>query len=131
MSSHKLLGKKIIIVEDEEFLRELLEEIFQLEGAQVTEAQNVAEAINLLKKSKYDIIFSDVRMPGGDGVSLMATIQDQVPNPPRCFLCTGYSDVTEEDLKKIGVEKLFAKPFNTEDLIEILSKEPLGSREAH
>lgn len=119
------------MLEDEDFLRELLEEIFQLEGAQVTEAQNVNDAIELLKKSDYDIIFSDVRMPGGDGVTLMATIQKQVPNPPRCFLCSGYSDVNEEQLKKIGVEKLFAKPFNTDDLIETLSKEPLSPRKAH
>lgn len=127
----KLAGKKIIIVEDEEFLRELLTEIFQLEGAAVTEALNGTEALELLKLSKYDIVFSDVRMPGGDGIALMKTIHKEFPDPPRRFLCSGFSDINEDQLKKIGVEKLFAKPFNTDDLIETLASEPLGSGKTH
>lgn len=117
----RLKNKKILIVEDEDYLRELLRDIFEFEGASVTEAGNGTQAWNLLQTSNFDIIFSDVRMPGGDGVSLMKNIQSHLPYHPACYFCSGFNDVDDVQLKALGVLKMFPKPFNTEELITTLA----------
>lgn len=117
----KLQNKKILIVDDEAFLRELLRDLFELEGARVTEASNGDQAWMELQKTAYDIVLSDVRMPGGNGIDLMKNIQTRLSYHPKCFLCSGFNDVIEAELKSLGVLKVFPKPFNMDEIVDGLT----------
>ena len=73
----KLLNVSILLVDDEVDLREIISEEFTSAGALVTCAENGRKAFEVLQKNKFDIVFSDVRMTGGDGIEL-------IQNHPLC-----------------------------------------------
>jgi DNA-binding response OmpR family regulator len=66
--------KKILIVEDEDALCLLYEEELSQEGYEVTTAGNAEEALAALKREAFDLIITDIRMPGRDGVELITEI---------------------------------------------------------
>lgn len=118
----KLFSEKVIlIVEDEEMLRGALKDILESKGATVLEAENGKSAFEVLKVNQVDLMISDVRMPGGDGLSLVRQIHSELNYQPKMFLCTGFSDVTKEEAKKFGVIDIFPKPFSVKVLIQKLA----------
>lgn len=66
--------KKILIVEDEDALCLLYKEELTLDGYDVTTAGNAEEALSALNREKFDLIITDIRMPGRDGVELITEI---------------------------------------------------------
>lgn len=77
-----LSQKKILVVDDEELLREIISEELSYYGAVVDTAENGKAALPLLKNNKYDALITDVRMPGGNGVELIKTITSLNIRPP-------------------------------------------------
>ena len=119
---NKLLGKKILIVDDEELLREILSEFFTLEGAVTCQAKSGDHGFELLKKQKFDIVISDVRMPQGDGISLLERVKTQLHYQPIVYLYSGNSDpLKQERAESLGVAGFFIKPFSIRELIDILT----------
>lgn len=103
-------GKRILIADDEDLIREILKEMFEFEGAKVLEASSGRKALELLRKNPVDIVITDVRMPDGDGIGLAKSISLEIKNPPKIFFFTGYSDVNLEDVSKYGVLDIISKP---------------------
>jgi CheY-like chemotaxis protein len=114
----KLTGKHILIVDDEADLRDILVSDFELEGARVDAAENGTEAFKLFQKTQYDFVLSDIRMPNGDGITLLKMIQQSSASPPPVFLITGFADIRDEDALRIGAKLVIAKPFVFEDLLK-------------
>lgn len=105
-------GKTFLIVDDEELLREYFVEEFTDLGAKTISASNSKEALDLVAKNKIDVILSDIRMPGGDGVSLIKQIKKQNDEKPLVFLITGFSDIEPAEAVTMGAETIFKKPFD-------------------
>lgn len=118
----KLAGKKILIVDDESLLREVMVEFFNLEGAQVLEAENGVIGFKKLLENEVDIVISDVRMPEGDGLSLLQQIKaTDLGYLPLVFLYSGHADsLTLSAVKALGAAGYFIKPFSVRDLIKVL-----------
>jgi CheY-like chemotaxis protein len=114
-------GKKFLVVDDDEMLREVFNELFTAEGAQVTEAQNGIIAFSLVEKNKFDVVFSDIRMPGGDGIALATKISEMTGHKPLVFMCSGFNDLAPEKAKLLNVLKLFEKPFDPKTMINDIS----------
>ncbi len=112
-----LKGKKILVVDDEPDLREILKEEFTFEGADVSEAKNGNEAFQIIQQKPIELVLSDIRMPGGDGVSLLRNIKAKHLSYPSVILITGFADISASDAYEIGAEGFFAKPFQLEDLL--------------
>lgn len=110
-------GISILVVEDEELLREIVMEEFQDLGADVYGAEDGRSAFKMLEDKDFDIVLSDVRMPRGDGVELIKNIQS-LTNKPKVFLCTGFSDLTFDEAQKYGVLEIFSKPFNMKTIVD-------------
>ena len=108
---------KILVVDDEDAIREVISEEFEMAGAKVDQANNGRKAFDMLKAANYDVVFSDVRMPNGDGVELINNIFQKLNPKPLVYLCTGFSDLSEAEAKKIGVKEVFSKPFNMDFII--------------
>lgn len=114
-----LTGFKILIVDDEQDLREILSEDFALHGATVLTAENGLVAYDIAMRELPDVILSDVRMPGGDGVELLQRIRAVCKKtPPYVFLLTGFSDLAPDQAAALGCQGLVPKPFVLKNLRE-------------
>src|SRR6478736_4081441 len=86
--------KTILVVDDEVDLCEILQFDLEDAGFKVFIAFRASDALAILQKHKVDLIVSDIRMPGGDGVYLLGEVRKQhFENPPVIFV-SGFADVT-------------------------------------
>ncbi len=120
--TQSLTEKSILIVDDEPLLRELLESEFEEFGADVSLASSGEEAIELLRNNQFDIVFTDMKMPHGDGMWLITQINKELPQLPKIFLCSGYSSHANESIEELGVIKVFPKPFDFETIVTDIIK---------
>jgi CheY-like chemotaxis protein len=125
-----LLGKTILVVDDEADLREIIAEDIEMLGATVHSADSGRAAFEIAKRVCPHVIVSDVRMAGGDGIELLKSVRGSSLNPqPAFFLITGFSDVTPDEAEKLGAQGMLSKPFNLKQLREmvIASANEVGS----
>lgn len=122
--------KTILIVDDEPDIRELLVLEFELLKFRVLEAGNGKQAAEIAKKEKIDVIISDIRMPGGDGVTLLKELRQINPFSPPVILITGFADISTPQAFDAGAEAIFMKPFSLADLVICAQKalKPIGER---
>lgn len=115
-----LKDKKILIVDDEKELRSIFTTEFRFYNAQTFEAHNSISAIEVLKKEKIDLILSDIRMPGGDGIELLKFTKENIHPFPKFIMLTGYSDLQKEETLNIGATQLFTKPFDLDEIFQFI-----------
>jgi DNA-binding NtrC family response regulator len=105
---------KILVVDDQDFLREMLCEYLKSQGFEVEQASNGQEAVALAGQQDFDGIFMDVRMPDVSGVDALKQLQESGIKTP-VILMSGFGDVTSlEDAKALGAVNFLAKPFKLE-----------------
>src|SRR5665647_59379 len=130
MDEQSLKGKTILVVDDEVDLRDIVASEFEYMGAVVHQAENIAVAQKLLNAQNVDLVVSDIRMPGGTGIDLLAFIKNRDVFDPPIILITGFADITTEEAFNKGAEALLNKPFKLDDLIKLAVKytSPLEER---
>jgi DNA-binding NtrC family response regulator len=116
MISYRLQGKRVLIVDDEPDLREVISARFEMEGCEVALAENGQVALDALKRKNFDAVISDIRMPGGNGLELLELIGQFNPIPA-VILISGFSDVEPEEVLARGASALLVKPFDLDDVI--------------
>ncbi len=112
-----LKGKKILIVDDEPDLRDLLSDEFEFHGCEILEAANGQLALDCILRNKIDVVISDVRMPDMDGTHLLEKIREIDPVKPHVFLLTGYADLDAKEAIRKGAKALFLKPIEWRKLV--------------
>jgi CheY-like chemotaxis protein len=110
----------VLVVDDEPDLREMLVSELQSIDTKTREAKNGKEGIHIVKSEKIDLIISDVRMPGGNGIELLDETKKLNLRKPIFLFITAFSDVTREEIHAHGAEGLISKPFDLPDLIKNL-----------
>ena len=106
----------ILIAEDEEIMRITVLDHLRDQGWQVDEAANGIDALALVKKNSYDLIVSDIRMPGVDGEKLLAEVKHLAPRTEVILMTAhGNTDDAVNCLKK-GAADYILKPFDLDDL---------------
>jgi CheY-like chemotaxis protein len=115
---------QILIVDDEPELREILTFDFETAGYDVVVAENSQDAQKVLSShSKVKAIVSDIRMPNGDGVHLLRSIQDwKRDNNIVLVFLTGYADLSIDEAYELGADGFLAKPFNRRNLISTIER---------
>ena len=109
--------KSILVVDDEEDIRDILESILVFEGYEVTLAADGIQAFDELSKKSFDLVLTDLRMPRASGIDLlkkMETLPMRIP----VLAMTGFADFTLNELTRLGVFAVVAKPFNESKLLE-------------
>ena len=102
---------KILVVDDEADLCHIVAEKISDIGNIICDCTYSAEeAIKLLKDSEYDILLTDINMPEMNGIELIKTIKGDPEKDLFCFIMTGFSDYTEEQVREAGALNLFYKP---------------------
>src|SRR5688572_10667411 len=123
--------RHLLLVDDEEALRSVVAERLTDEGYQVTEAADADAAIKSLDGFAFDVIISDLRLTGGDGVPTEApekegrhVIETALTRYPGvlAIVVTGYGTVKDAvDMTKMGVADFIAKPFQFDELMHVLN----------
>jgi YesN/AraC family two-component response regulator len=115
-------GNLILVADDEELVRDLLARFLANCGHRVLEAVDGQQALKLFRDNQIDLVLSDVRMPGLDGLTLLAAIKEINPRVP-VLLISGYGDVeTVVKALKAGAENFLAKPLSMDVLAKVVDQ---------
>ena len=107
---------KILVAEDDDIMRITVVDHLRLQGWQTDEANNGSAALELVKKNSYDVVLSDIRMPGMGGEQLLAEIK-QVSPGVEVILMTAHGNTNNAvNCLKKGAADYIPKPFNLDDL---------------
>ncbi len=111
---------RVLIVDDEEFIRWYLEKALRKKGYDVVSARNIKEAYDILKSGGVDILFTDLRMPEGNGAELIGRLCDFTQSI-RIIVCSAFiTPELHDSLKRKGIACL-KKPFRLEEIEEVLA----------
>ena len=116
------LSKKILVVDDEVGIRQSLKKILEKEGFEVVTASNGEEAFKVIRGGDIDLLISDIRMAGMDGLELLKVCKSVSPYT-EVIMITGYASVdTAVDSMKQGAYDYITKPFKKADILKAVQK---------
>ncbi len=116
---------KILIVDDEIYIREGLKQFLDLEGHETAIASNGSLAIDYLMEHKRDLIITDIIMPEKDGIDVIIKAKELYPEI-KIIAISGGGRINAKDhlriAKQLGADVVLTKPFSTDELLEEIKK---------
>ena len=114
--------KKILVVDDEHDIREILEEFFTLKGYSVKTAENGETGLEVFKDFAPDLALVDLLMPIMNGFQFTKAVLKKHPGFP-IIIITGYSkEYNQKDILGMGVREIIKKPLQLDKLSEVVEK---------
>jgi ActR/RegA family two-component response regulator len=112
---------RILLVDDDELVRELLKDVLEINEFLVTTAENVNEAIHLIDTEPFDVLLSDLHMPGaGDGFTVISAMRHKHPDAVT-LLFTGYPAMKQAmDAILLQADEILVKPMPIPDLVALI-----------
>jgi two-component system nitrogen regulation response regulator NtrX len=108
---------RILVVDDEEGIRKTLRMTLEYEGYEVAEAASGLEALARLDRDPAELVFLDIKMPGMDGLEVLARMMERT-NPPPVIMVSGHGSVqTAVSATKLGAFDFIEKPLETERVL--------------
>lgn len=112
----------ILIVDDELLIRDLLYDFFSNQGWEIATAENGIKALEILENRSVDLLLTDLKMPGLDGMELTTKVKEDYPNLP-IVIMTGFPSIdTAVQALRCKVEDYVIKPFNINQLFKTVEK---------
>lgn len=113
---------RVLVVDDEKYIRELLADFLAMEGYFVRTASDGRKAISELQLSAYDLVLSDLKMPNTGGLELLEYVCRAHPHTPMVIM-TGFGTVeTAIEAMKRGAYDYVLKPFKTYEIVQVVSR---------
>ena len=113
----------VLIVDDEPLLREELQESLELEDFEVTTATSVPDALEKLEQDRVDAVVTDLKMPKLGGLELIRQLQADGFEGTVVVVSGHGAQSSRDDAMSMGATACFAKPLDTDDLIDVLRPE--------
>jgi signal transduction histidine kinase len=111
------VGKeRILVVDDEETIREMVSKIINLIGHEVVTTGNGREALEILRSQPFSIMITDVKMPEMDGFELMKVVRDQFPGTPIICMTAHGATYNYTDVVGVGATDYISKPFTIDEM---------------
>jgi len=108
---------RVLVVEDEEKVRLLLNDAFRTEGHEVTEATTGAEALKRLDAGEFDLMICDLGLPELSGLHVARWVKEFRPDLP-VIIATGFAEmIAEEDYHKARIDDVISKPYALSDVL--------------
>ena len=121
-SSQPAETPRVLVVDDEKVIREILADFLTLEGFKVTTAQDGMAAVEKLDESPFNMVISDLKMPNMGGLELLEHIESQHENVLTVIM-TGFGTVeTAIEAMKKGAYDYILKPFKVEEVVHIVHR---------
>lgn len=117
----------VLVVDDEDQLRQLIREILEQAGYQVTEARDGKEAVQQYRLAPADVVIMDILMPEQDGLETTSTLRREFPNV-KIIAITGSSEMIGilsflDVAKMLGAHRALQKPFDMQTLLDTVRAE--------
>lgn len=127
---------RILVVDDDQSMRLALSESLESCGYNIAAAENGSEALSLFRNGKFELVVTDMKMPGMTGIELLRSVKELAPEIP-VILITAYGTVgTAVEAMKEGAAEFIMKPFSLDDLEAVVkhvlssfAKKPLQKKE--
>lgn len=121
-------GAHILVVEDDESMRDACAEVLRREGHEISEAASGGAAMELLGRRVFDLVILDVRMPGPSGIEVLSWLKAESPATP-AIIITGFATVDlAVEAMKTGATDFLAKPFTPDVLRHTVERSLRSSR---
>jgi putative nucleotidyltransferase with HDIG domain len=113
---------RVLVVDDDPLVLRVLQDVLRAQGCETSTAGNADRALALLDNNSYDLIVSDIRMPGPSGLDLLRAVRSRQPETP-VVLITGYASVeTAVEALRSGAVDYLTKPFRLQDIEKVLAR---------
>jgi CheY-like chemotaxis protein len=116
------MAPRILYVDDEEALRELVQTHLSLEGYEIATAGDGHEAIELLTKNTYDLVLLDLHMPGIDGLGVLRHLKEHKIALRMIVLSGDTHPAVLDECARLGVEDYLIKPYNFHELMSTIDR---------
>jgi PAS domain S-box-containing protein len=120
----------ILVVEDEEEVRELLKDILTDGGHEVEFSSNGQKGLELFQEKKFDLVFTDLGMPGMSGWQVAEKIKQLSSDTPVALITGWEVKKKKQELKKNGVDVVVKKPFRVDEILRLV-QEWMAERDNH
>ncbi|HVJ16095.1 MAG TPA: HD domain-containing phosphohydrolase [Polyangiaceae bacterium] len=113
---------RVLVVDDEKFIRDIIADFLGMEGYIVRTAEDGSSAVSELERARYDMIISDLKMPRMGGLELLKEVAKTHPDTLTVIM-TGFGTVeTAIDAMKRGAYDYILKPFKVEEIVHIVQR---------
>ena len=117
-----MVAARLLLVEDDNAMREMLESLFRQEGYVVSEASSATAALALVRETDFDVVLSDIKMPGKSGLELVGEMRELRPDTPVVLMTAFGSIDTAVDAMRAGAFGYTTKPFQPEEVIRTVKR---------
>jgi len=113
---------RILVIDDEDSVREILSQILKVEGHHVVIASDGEEGIERFKNEPFDLVFTDLGMPKISGWEVGKTIKGMNPKVPIVMITGWGMELNREKMSESGIDLVVSKPFQFDQVIELVSE---------
>lgn len=111
-------SKKVLVVDDADFMRTILEEVLTHRGHTVLQARDGKECLRVLREKTADVCLLDINMPGVDGLEVLRRIKTEHPGLKVVMLSAMAQESNVRQALKLGADAFVVKPFQAECVVE-------------
>lgn len=115
------MKSRVLVVDDEESIREFLEIMLRKEGYEVTCAEDGQKALEIIKKKSFDLVISDLQMPNLTGIELLKQVKDHYPDLLFMMITAFGTTETAVEAMKLGAYDYITKPFKIDEVRIIIA----------
>jgi DNA-binding NtrC family response regulator len=110
------ISKRVLIVDDDDILRDFLDQALNSINVEVMSASNANDALELLTNERVGLVITDIQMPGMDGWELATIIKKTYPETPVILMTGMQMDQVEKKMKNNHIDFILYKPFSIKQL---------------
>jgi DNA-binding response OmpR family regulator len=121
---------KILVIDDEPGIRDLLDTLLRRKGYDVVLAESGQKGLDLFRRERPDVIVLDLKMPGMDGLTVLQQVRSLDPKKPVIILTGAGTAETEQKVRALGVTEYVEKEFSLHRLGDSLKRRLINSSPA-
>lgn len=112
----------ILIVDDDEQIREVLSDMLSIDGHVVTACQDGNSALEKINDQNYDVMITDLGMPGMSGLELASVVHENKPEMPIAMITGWGTQINHKEVSKVGIKAVLSKPFHLKEIKTMISE---------
>jgi len=117
----KIREMKILLIDDDEWIRDSLSIFFEAEGCHVLALETAEEGLSAIKDHTFDLIIVDYKLPGMDGLEFLKRIHNSQSDALKVLITAYRNDSVVSEAKKLKIQGFIEKPFTSDTIIESLA----------
>ncbi|MBW2514198.1 MAG: response regulator [Deltaproteobacteria bacterium] len=118
----KLKNMNILLVDDDEWIRDSLSVYFESEGCRISAHETAEKALAEIDHHKVDVIITDYKLPGMDGIAFLKKVKKSHPHAVKILITAYASDSLANRARQAGAQELISKPFTSKTIEACLAR---------